>query len=251
MTDFKDIVSNFAAMHHYDSLQPLAALIDMDGTLYDSMSNHARAWSIMCEETGLVADPDEFFLYEGMTGAQTIDILMQRCRGRHATVNECVSLYKRKTEIFRSLPSVSPMPGAKRLTDLMIEVGLRRVLVTGSGQNSLLDRLNKDFPGVFADKMRITSRDVEHGKPHPEPYIRAMQLAQVKPSQAIAVENAPLGVKSAAAAGAFTIAVVTGPIPRAELERAGAAVVFDSMPECADAFPQLVFDMLTYNRAEI
>lgn len=250
MTDFKDIVKDFAVRHHYHSLQPVAALIDMDGTLYDSMRNHAKAWSVMCEESGLKADFDEFFLYEGMTGAQTIDILMQRCRGRHATPEECASLYQRKTEIFKSLPPVSTMPGAQRLTDIMKEVGMRRVLVTGSGQNSLLNRLEEDFPGVFVDGMRITSRDVEHGKPHPEPYIRAMQLARVKPSQSIAVENAPLGVKSAATSGAFTIGVVTGPVPRADLEGAGAAVVFDSMPECAEAFPQLLFDMLTYNSEE-
>ena len=93
--------------------------------------------------------------------------------------------------------------------------------------------------------MRVTSRDVTHGKPHPEPYIRGMQLAGVSPSQSIAIENAPLGVKSAATAGAFTVGVVTGPIPRAELEGAGAAIVFDSMKECAEEFPTLLYNMLT------
>lgn len=142
------------------------------------------------------------------------------------------------------MPPVSVMPGAKELTGIMKAVGMRRVLVTGSGQNSLLDRIEDDFPGVFIPGMRVSSRDVEHGKPHPEPYIRAMQIAGVSPSQSIAVENAPLGVKSAATAGAFTIGVVTGPVPRAELEKSGAAVVFDSMPECAEAFPQLLYEML-------
>ncbi|MDE5554643.1 MAG: HAD hydrolase-like protein [Muribaculaceae bacterium] len=245
MTTFKDILADYKVRHRYQRLQPLAALIDMDGTLYDSMGNHAEAWRIMCEENGLAVSRDEFFLYEGMTGAQTIDLIMQRCRGRHATPEECVQLYHRKTEIFKQLPEVSPMPGAQALTDLMKEVGMRRVLVTGSGQNSLLNRLEIDYPGVFLDGMRVTSRDVTHGKPHPEPYIRGMQLAQVTPSQAIAIENAPLGVKSAATAGALTIGVVTGPVPRAELEGAGAAIVFDSMPECAEAFPQLLYEMLT------
>ena len=59
----------------------------------------------------------------------------------------------------------------------------------------------------------------------------------------IAIENAPLGVKSASDAGAFTIAVTTGPIPREELEKAGAAIVFDSMPQCAEMLPQLIFKM--------
>lgn len=244
MSSITQILSDYKIRHRYNRLQPLAALIDMDGTLYDSMPKHAKAWQQMCAENGLGADYEEFFAFEGMTGAQTINTLMQRCRGREATKEECENLYKRKTEIFSSLPDVSPMPGAQQLTSLMKEVGMRRVLVTGSGQASLLNRLEQDFPGVFLPGMKVTSRDVTHGKPHPEPYIRAMQLAQVSPSQAIAIENAPLGVKSAATAGAFTIGVVTGPIARAELEAAGAAIVFDSMNECADAFPQLIYEML-------
>lgn len=245
MTDNKAILSDYMQRRRYKRLQPLAALIDMDGTLYDSMDNHATAWEKMCKEAGLDVTHDEFFLYEGMTGAQTIDLLMQRCRGRHATEEECETLYRRKTEIFKTLPPVEPMDGAKDLTDIMKEIGMRRVLVTGSGQNSLLSRLDTDFPGVFANGMRVTSRDVTHGKPHPEPFIRGMQLAGVTPSQAIAIDNAPLGVKSAATAGAFTIGVVTGPVPRVELEGAGASIVYNSMRECAEAFPQLLFDMLT------
>lgn len=245
MTQLRDILKDYAERHRYKRLQPLAALVDMDGTLYDSMGNHADAWVRMCAEYGIDAERDEMFLYEGMTGAQTIDILIRRSFGRSATKEECETMYRRKTEIFRAMPRVAVMPGAQELTGIMKAVGMRRVLVTGSGQNSLLDRIEDDFPGVFVPQMRITSRNVEHGKPHPEPYIRAMQLAGVSPSQAIAVENAPLGVKSAATAGAFTIGVVTGPVPRAELEKSGAAIVFDSMPECADAFPQLLYEMLT------
>lgn len=247
MTNTKAILTDYMARRRYTRLQPLAALIDMDGTLYDSMGNHATAWHIMCEEAGLQVTHDEFFLYEGMTGAQTIDLIMKRCRGRHATAEECESLYHRKTEIFKTLTPVKPMPGARELMNLIKEVGMRRVLVTGSGQNSLLNRLDDDFPGVFTDGMRVTSRDVTHGKPHPEPYIRGMQLARVTPSQAIAIDNAPLGVKSAATAGALTVGVVTGPIPRKELEASGATIVYGSMVECAEAFPQLLYDILTLN----
>lgn len=245
MIDNKALLKDYMQRRRYKRLQPLAALIDMDGTLYDSMDNHATAWEIMCSEAGLEATHDEFFMYEGMTGAQTIDLIMQRCRGRHATPEECTELYHRKTEIFKTLPDVKVMEGAKEMTDIMKEVGMRRVLVTGSGQNSLLNRLENDFPGIFEDGMRVTSRDVSHGKPHPEPFIRGMQLARVTPSQAIAVDNAPLGVKSAATSGAFTIGVVTGPVPRNELEAAGASIVYDSVRECAEKFPQLLYDMLT------
>ena len=78
MTDNKTILSDYMHRRRYKRLQPLAALVDMDGTLYDSMDNHATAWELMCKEAGLSVDHDEFFLYEGMTGAQTKDLLMKR-----------------------------------------------------------------------------------------------------------------------------------------------------------------------------
>lgn len=244
MTFVSQIIS-FLKAHHYRSVKPLAALIDMDGTLYDSMGNHARAWHRMVSELGIDMDCDEFFMFEGRTGADTLDIIFQRAYGRDATPQEKEELYRLKTEYFGQLPEVSPMPGARQMTDTLARCGIRRVLVTGSGQSSLINRLDEDFPGIFLPGMRVTSRDVKRGKPHPEPFIRAMQLARVKPSQSIAIENAPLGVKAANDAGAFTIAVTTGPIPRQAMQDAGAAVIFGSMQECADNIHLLIYELLT------
>ena len=238
-----EIVLSFLRRRHYKQLQPLAALIDMDGTLYDSMGNHADAWHRLATELGIDSTRDEFFMYEGRTGASTLNILFNRAYGRNATPEEIEELYARKALYFTQMPSVKPMPGAMDMLNFFKEVNMRRVLVTGSGQRSLIDRLERDYPGAFTPNMMVTSRDVKCGKPHPEPFIKAMGMACVKPSQSIAIENAPLGVKSASDAGAFTIAVTTGPIPREELEKAGAAIVFDSMPQCAEMLPQLIFKM--------
>lgn len=238
-------IITFLRRHHYRRVQPLAALIDMDGTLYDSMRNHSAAWYRMITELGIKATPEEFFMYEGRTGASTINLLFNRAYGRDATPEEVAELYHRKTVYFTQLPPVEPMPGAAKMLEVLMASGLRRVLVTGSGQNTLLNRLNDDFPGAFADGMRVTSRDVKQGKPHPEPFIRAMQLARVSPSQSIVIENAPLGVEAGDRAGAFTIGVTTGPIPRKALEDAGAAVVFDSMEQCAASLPVLLLSLLS------
>ena len=238
-----DIILSFLQRCHYKQLQPLAALIDMDGTLYDSMGNHADAWHRLATELGIPTTREEFFLYEGRTGASTLNLLFNRAYNRDATPQEIEELYARKALYFTQMPAVKPMPGAMQMLNFFKEVNMRRVLVTGSGQRSLIDRLEKDFPGAFTSSMMVTSRDVKCGKPHPEPFIKAMEMARVRPSQAIAIENAPLGVKSASAAGAFTVAVTTGPIPREELIKAGAAIVFDSMEQCAEMLPQLVFKM--------
>lgn len=220
---------------------PRAALIDMDGTLYDSMGNHADAWLRVATEAGIDATRDEFFLYEGRTGASTIDILFNRQFGRDATDQEKKDFYHLKTVYFQQLPPVHPMPGAKRLLEALRHAGVKRVLVTGSGQNSLLSRIDKDFPGLMRDDLRITSADVKRGKPDPEPYLKAIDMALTSAPCCVAFENAPLGVESAHRAGVFTVAITTGPIPAEKMWESGADIVYNSMEECADLFPQLLY----------
>lgn len=245
---FSSEIARFLERHHFERVIPGAALIDMDGTLYDSMPNHTAAWYRLMTEAGVECTRDEFYLYEGRTGASTINQLFLRAFGREATDEEKETLYKRKTEYFRELPPVKPMPGALDMLTTLRDAGIERILVTGSGQASLIDRIMADFPGMFeADKL-ITSRSVTHGKPHPEPFIKGMQLAHVSPSQAIVIENAPLGVEAGDRSGAFTIGITTGPIPRKVLEEAGAAIVFDSMPDFASKLPALLLSLLAISK---
>lgn len=240
ITDIQRAVERYRERHGYAAFKPAAALIDMDGTLLDSMKWHTKAWHRMMTELGVECSRDEFYLYEGMTGASTIDTLIRRALGRPATDTEKRELYARKTGYFNEYPRVETVPGADRMVRTLMEAGITRVLVTGSGQLSNLARLDNDFPGAFPHHLRITSHNVEHGKPHPEPYLKAMELAGVEPWQSITIENAPLGVQSGARAGAFTVAVTTGPIPEEELWKAGADMVFPSMEAFADTLPLLL-----------
>lgn len=216
------------------------ALIDMDGVLYDSMPYHTLAWQQMMREIGVPTDRDEFYLYEGMTGKATIDLIFMRELGRHASEEEACRLYRRKADIFVSMGQKRPMPHADRMLRTLMDNGVGRVLVTGSAQNSLLDRLDMDYPGAFLPGMRVTAHDVSHGKPDPEPYLRGLEKAGVAADEAIVIENAPLGVRAGKAAGIFTVAVTTGPIPREAFEREGADLIFPSMGDFADALPDLL-----------
>lgn len=227
-------------MRTYGKIDIRAALIDMDGTLFDSMPSHAEAWMRMCREYGIDARRDEFFMLEGRTGASTINMLIKRAFGREATEEEKKELYKRKTEYFNMLPKVDVMPGAARMLEVLKSRGIKRVLVTGSGQRSLIDALDSTFPGAFTHDLCVTSRDVVHGKPNPEPYLKGLELADVSADEAIVVENAPLGVEAGAKAGIFTVGLTTGPIPAEALYEAGASVVFGSMEEFADALPEMI-----------
>lgn len=196
-----------------------AALIDMDGVLFDSMPRHCKAWRATMLEEGLDIPEEEFFLYEGMTGAATINLLMEREKGITLSDEECRAIYARKAQKFISMAGEpEPMPGAAEKIRKFREAGLKTVLVTGSAQGSLLSRLEEVYPGAFPADMRVTALDVSHGKPHPEPYLRGLEKAGVRAEEAVVLENAPLGVRAGKAAGIFTIAWMTGPIPRERFE---------------------------------
>ncbi|MDE6310878.1 MAG: HAD hydrolase-like protein [Muribaculaceae bacterium] len=220
---------------------PRAVLFDMDGVLFNSMPGHAAAWKRMCDENGIPASEEEFFAYEGRTGASTINILFRRTYGREASTEEIEKLYARKSELFRKMPPVDTMAGAREALDLCRTEGIPSVLVTGSGQSSLLKRLDAEFPEAFPSGRRVTAADVSHGKPDPEPFIKGREKAGagIVPEAVVAVDNAPLGVRSASESGAFTIGVNTGPIPHGALLEAGADIELKSMEECTNLLREL------------
>ena len=209
-----------------------AALIDMDGVLYDSMPSHARAWKKLFDEIGIPVTFDEFFLYEGMTGHETINLIFRRHYGHSLSPEETSRLYAKKASYFAAQGEKEIMPGAPRMLRALKDSGIRCILVTGSGQKSILDRVDADFPGIFSD--RVTAADVSRGKPDPQPYLLGLEKAGCDRSDAIVIENAPLGVHAGIAAGIFTIAVTTGPVPREAFEKENASAIFASMPEFAD-----------------
>ncbi len=113
-------------------VEPGAVLFDMDGVLYDSMPGHAVAWKQMCEENGIDAVADEFYAYEGRTGASTINILFQRQFGHGATDEDVKRLYGRKSELFKAMGKPRIMPGAPEAVRAVLDAGAQPVLVTGS-----------------------------------------------------------------------------------------------------------------------
>lgn len=215
------------------------ALIDMDGVLYDSMPGHTLSWKRMMDGVGIDVPRDEFYLYEGMTGKATINLLMQRAFGHGVSDEEAARLYAVKSANFKALGPAPKMPGADRMLAALESLGLKRVLVTGSGQASLLDKLERDYPGVFPAGRRVTAHDVTHGKPDPEPYLKGAELIGEAPGQCLVVENAPLGVRAGKASGCFVCAVTTGPIPRVEFEKVNADMIFNSMDDFADYLESL------------
>ena len=229
-------VDIYLKKHGFEAFTPKAVLFDMDGVLFDSMPSHARSWAQDCTEFGLHMTPEEAYMHEGRTGLSTINLLAQRIWHRDATPDEVSQIYAEKCRLFNACPEAPKMPGAETLLKQVKEAGLRIVVVTGSGQKSLLDRLQHNYPGFFCEDLIVSSKDVKHGKPHPEPYLMGLEKAGVKPWEAVVVENAPLGVKAAVAAQVFTIAVNTGPLPESALLNEGANQLYPSMQAFSNDF---------------
>ncbi len=216
-----------------------AALIDCDGVLFDTMKNHTRAWVKLMQKNGIKCSRDEFYLYEGMTGTEIVKKKFKEGVGKVLTDDEARALYGVKGRYFLELGATGKVNGIDRVLDVLRQAGVPRIVVTGSQQPSVLDRIDVEFADLLSPE-RVTGNDVRHGKPNPEPYLKGVAKAGVPASQCIVVENAPLGVQAGHAAGCFTIAVTTGPISEKELYKAGADIVYPSMDALADALPELL-----------
>ena len=247
--DIEMAVTQYLTAHGYERMALRAAMFDMDGVLFDSMKNHAKCWHETMAHFGLDLPEWEAYMHEGRTGAGTINIVSQRQRGYDATDEEIERIYQYKSDLFNRCQKAQRMPGAYELLCKVKESGVVPMVVTGSGQRTLLERLNRNFPDIFKRELMVTAFDVKYGKPNPEPYLMGMEKykktlscngeGDLSASSFIVVENAPLGVAAGVAAGVFTIAVNTGPLPDEELLSQGANLLFHSMQEFCDEWEQV------------
>ena len=216
-----------------------AILFDMDGVLYDSMPNHSKAWSQAMEKFGMHMSPHDVYMNEGATGHDTVVRISLRDRGYEATESEIDDIYNYKASLFRSMPEARVMPGALEVFRKAASAGLKILIVTGSGQKNLIERVQRDFEGYITRERMVTAFEVTRGKPYPDPYLKGLSIAGVPASEAVVVENAPLGIRAGVAAGIDTIAVNTGPLEDEILQAEGPVMLMHSMQELADRFETL------------
>ena len=100
-------------------------------------------------------------MHEDVREQQQSTIVYQRQYGKDATPEMIESIYARKSEEFNRHPEPERMPGAWEVLQKIKAEGLTPVLVTGSGQHSLLDRLAHNFPGMFQRERMVTAFDCE------------------------------------------------------------------------------------------
>ena len=239
MSIYKQKIDSYLQLQGLEALQLRAVLFDMDGVLFDSMPYHASAWSQVMQEAGYNFTPHDVYMNEGRTGADTINTASLAQFGKPATEELIDELCKAKCAVFDTYPPTPRMPYALELVQKVKACGLTPMIVTGSGTPTLLDRIQSNFPGLFAEGHVISSFHVKRGKPYPDPYLLALERGGFAPDEVIVVENAPLGVTAGVAAGLFTVAANTGPLKDEVLAEAGANLVFPSIEALCGAWERL------------
>ena len=177
-----------------------AVVFDWDGTLADTLPVHYMAFKQVLKDR-FDFKPMDLYIREGK---KSQEIIAEAAPGlAHDEVSE---LRKKKQELFRKLFVKRKLyPGVPELLSRLKHDGFMLGLVTGTVRRNIEHTLSRELMALF-DHI-TTADDIQNSKPHPEPYQRCLTDLGVEPKESIAVENAPLGIQSAKAAGMTCIAI--------------------------------------------
>ncbi|SDO96903.1 haloacid dehalogenase superfamily, subfamily IA, variant 3 with third motif having DD or ED [Pedococcus dokdonensis] len=182
---------------------PAAVFWDMDGTLVDTEPYWINAEHAIVEEAGGVWNDE----YAHQLVGNDLMVSAEFIRDNSPITLEPVEIVEALLErvVAQVREHVPWRPGAIELLTALGDAGVPSALVTMSWR-SLADSVVGALPeGTFAAV--ITGDEVEHGKPHPEPYLAAATALGVEVGDCVAIEDSPTGVRSAVAAGVPTVAV--------------------------------------------
>jgi len=173
-----------------------AVLWDMDGTLMDSQPLWDEAFCRCCRERGGTVTEEHV---AGIAGAS-----IERTRGLIAATGAAPSpedpaaaeIFSRMTAEVEAAVRADPpiLPGARRITSMLSEVGLAQVIVTQSPRR-IVESVARALGDVFV--ALVTGDDGLSGKPAPAPYAAAVELLGLRPEQCVVVEDSATGAASA------------------------------------------------------
>jgi len=190
----------------------------MDGVLIDSTPAVARVWHRWAIEHGL--NPLE--VVTRAHGRPSLDTVREYLPSAdHELENR--EIERREME---DLDGIVLLPGARKLLNSIPSD--KWTIVTSSTRPLAEVRLRA--AGLPIPKHIVTSNDVQNGKHHPEPFLKAADVLRCAADKCIVVEDAPAGVRAGKAAGSRVIAFRTTAKDE-DLRRAGADWIVDN---CGD-----------------
>lgn len=181
---------------------PAAVLWDMDGTLVDTEPYWFTSQVELVEAHGGTwtrADGDALV---GTSLWHSGEVVRQH--GVDLPV-EAVIDHLTSDVLRRVADDVPWRPGARELLAELREAGVPTALVTMSVRR--MADFVVDALGFDAFDAVVAGDEVEHAKPHPEPYLRGAALLGVDAADCVAVEDSPPGLASAVAAGTVALGV--------------------------------------------
>ncbi|KAL3743363.1 hypothetical protein ACJRO7_018632 [Eucalyptus globulus] len=191
-------------------LAPLeAVLFDIDGTLCDSDPLHYHAFRENLQEIGFnggIPITEEFFA-ENISGKHNEDIAVflfpdDVPRGRQFMEDKEAMFLKLASE---QLTAVS---GLYKMKKWIEDRGLKRAAVTNAPRPNAELMISILGLSDFFEALVVGS-ECEHAKPHPEPYLKALDLLKASKEHTIIFEDSVSGIKAGVAAGVATIGIMT------------------------------------------
>jgi HAD superfamily hydrolase (TIGR01509 family) len=203
------------------------AILDIDGTLVDTNYQHAIAWYRAFRQHDVVLPVWRIHRHIGMGGDQVIAALTDE-----ATDDEKGDDIRgaEKALYLAMIEEVEPLEGARELIERLKDAGKTVVMASSAKDDEVDHYLDLLDARELADDW-TTSADVEETKPEPDLVKAALDKAGADSGDAVMLGDTPWDCEAAKRAGVETVALMTGGFAEEELTEAGAAAVFESLPE--------------------
>ncbi len=187
-------------------MKTVAVIFDMDGVIVDTNPYHKISLKQFCERYGYKLNDEELVnrIY-GRTNNEWIRNLFGPL-----PKERILELGEEKEALFREIykPVIKPLAGLENFLKKLEVHNIPKAIGT-SAPRSNVDfvltgtNLTEYFPVI------LDQSDVEHGKPHPEIYLKTADRLKIAPQECIVFEDSLSGVESAQRAGAKVIGVTT------------------------------------------
>ncbi|UVO13054.1 HAD family hydrolase [Mycobacterium sp. SVM_VP21] len=220
-----------------------AVLFDVDGTLVDSNYLHVHAWRHAFAELDLEVESWRIHRAIGMDGSALVRLLSDDASDDvRRRLNELHSRY-----YLQSATLLAPLPGARKLLERIAALGLPVVLATSAPEDELaVLRKALDCDDLVAAV--TSSADVDVAKPNPDISAIALERVGATAGRAVFVGDAVWDAQACVRAGVPSIGLLSGGVSRAELDTAGATVVFDNADDLLEHLDQTLIAGLADGR---
>ncbi|MDZ7372441.1 MAG: HAD family phosphatase [candidate division KSB1 bacterium] len=188
-----------------------AVLFDFDGVVAKTLDSHARSWQHVLSPLGIQVDPRDIALNEGQPAIEILRAILAK-NGLQLPEERLRELVRAKREHYQKTTRAKAYEGVQELLERLKERDYKTALVTGSIRSNMEAAVGRELLDRF--DVVLTSEDIPRGKPHPDPFLEAAKRLGVRPEECLVIENAPMGIRAAKAAGMRCLVVLsTLPLP--------------------------------------